>query len=95
MFYLDCSCLNLALGIFLEFLGFSDYFSCFKVFSELFLELLLHTKCFGKKEKKRKPILFLTGRARRLEPVRPPRLDLGPAKAHREAWPHGQGAAGR
>jgi hypothetical protein len=36
MFYLDCSCSNLSMGIFLEFLGFSDYFSCFKVFSELF-----------------------------------------------------------
>jgi hypothetical protein len=25
--YLDCSCLNLALGIFLKFLGFSEYFA--------------------------------------------------------------------
>jgi hypothetical protein len=52
MFYLDCSCLNLSLGIFLEFLGFSDYFSCFKVFSELFLELRMHWEIFRKKKKK-------------------------------------------
>jgi hypothetical protein len=42
MLYLDCSCLNLALGIFLDFLGFSDYFSCFNVFSGLILELRMH-----------------------------------------------------
>jgi hypothetical protein len=28
MLYLDCSCLNLSLGIFLEFLCFFEYFSC-------------------------------------------------------------------
>jgi hypothetical protein len=44
MLYLDCSCLNRALGIFLKFLRFSDYFSCFKVFSGLFLGLLMHWK---------------------------------------------------
>jgi hypothetical protein len=49
---LDCSCLNLVLRIFLEFLGFSCYFSCFKVFSGLFLELLMHWKIFRKKRKK-------------------------------------------
>jgi hypothetical protein len=47
-------------GNFLEFLGFSDYFSCFKVFSKLFLELLMHWKVF---RKKRKTLLSLTGRA--------------------------------
>ena len=28
--YLGCSCLNLSLGIFLEFLEFPEYFSCIK-----------------------------------------------------------------
>jgi hypothetical protein len=28
MLYLDCSCLNLSLRIFLEFLEFSEYFWC-------------------------------------------------------------------
>jgi hypothetical protein len=49
MFYLDCSCLNIALGIFLEFLGFSDYFSCFKVFSGITFAL---ENILEKKEKK-------------------------------------------
>ena len=30
IFYLDCSCLNLSLGIFLEFWEFSEYFSGIK-----------------------------------------------------------------
>jgi hypothetical protein len=41
--YLDSSCPNVSLGIFLEFLGFSEYFSClvsiFLEFSNLFLRL--------------------------------------------------------
>jgi hypothetical protein len=35
MFYLDYSCLNLALALFLEFLEFSEYFLCFKTFSRI------------------------------------------------------------
>jgi hypothetical protein len=38
--YLDSSGPNVSLGIFREFLGFSDYFSCFKVFFGL--KLLMH-----------------------------------------------------
>jgi hypothetical protein len=53
MLYLGWSCLNLALGIFLEFLGFSDYFSCFNVFSGLFLEFRMHWKIFRKKKEKK------------------------------------------
>ena len=30
IFYLDCSCLNISLGSFLEFLEFHEYFSCIK-----------------------------------------------------------------
>jgi hypothetical protein len=54
-----------SLGIFLEFLGFSDYFSCFKVFFGLFLELLMHWKIVGKKT-------YPTGlgRAREPDPIR-------------------------
>jgi hypothetical protein len=50
-----------SLGIFLDFLGFSDYFSCFKAFSGLFLELLMHSKIFRKRKKKTQsaPALFL------------------------------------
>jgi hypothetical protein len=32
---LDCLCLNLSPGIFLGFLEFSEYFSCFKTFSRI------------------------------------------------------------
>jgi hypothetical protein len=39
-----------SLGIFREFLGFSYYFSCFKVFSGLFLELLMHWKIISEKK---------------------------------------------
>jgi hypothetical protein len=49
MLYLDCSCLNLPLGIFLEFLRLFEYFSCFKTFSRNFLELFSYLKYFRKK----------------------------------------------
>jgi hypothetical protein len=54
-----------SLGIFLEFLGFSSYFSWFKVFSRLFLELLMHWKIFQKK-----PLPIGLGRARGHDPTR-------------------------
>jgi hypothetical protein len=40
--YLDFSCLNLALGIFLEFLEFFKYFSCSKNIFWCLLELFSH-----------------------------------------------------
>jgi hypothetical protein len=39
----------MSLGIFLEFLGFSEYFSCLKTLSSIFLEFVLHWKYLGKK----------------------------------------------
>jgi hypothetical protein len=77
---LDCSYLNLVLRIFLDFLGFSCYFSCFKVFSGLFLELLMHWKIFRKKKKKNYPIGL--GRARGPDPTR-----SGPAAPPRPIRP--------
>jgi hypothetical protein len=49
MFYLDCSCLNLSLGIFLEFLWFFEYFSCSKNIFWCLLELFSHWKINSKK----------------------------------------------
>ena len=36
IFYLDCSCINLSLRIFLKFWKLFEYFSCFKMISRLF-----------------------------------------------------------
>jgi hypothetical protein len=51
MLYLDCSCLNLALGIFLKFLEFFGYFSWLYRFIKTFLDLSLPRKIFRKKNK--------------------------------------------
>jgi hypothetical protein len=63
MLYLDCSCLNLALGIFLKFLEFFGYFSWLYGFIQLILDLSLHRKNISKKTF---PIYL--GRARGLDP---------------------------
>jgi hypothetical protein len=81
--YLDSSGPNVSLGIFLGFLGFSDYFSCFKLFFGLFLKLLMHWKLFRKKtypiglDRAPGPDPTCSGPAAR------------PAKAHRQAG-HGR-----
>jgi hypothetical protein len=52
---------------------------------------LLALKNISKKKK-----IYRIGPSQRPDPTRSAlsaRPDLGPAKAHREAWPHGQGAA--
>jgi hypothetical protein len=41
IFYLDCSCLNLSLGIFLKVWNFPSIFRAFKTILD-FLELFLH-----------------------------------------------------
>jgi hypothetical protein len=63
MLYLDCSCLNLPLGIFLEFLGFFWVFSVpLNIFCD-FPEFILHSEIISEKKNKTYPILL--GRARR------------------------------
>jgi hypothetical protein len=67
------------MGIFLEFLWFSEYFSCFKIVYR-FSGIILRTEKYL--EKKLSP--SLTGRARRPDPSPPgPAADpLPPVKAH-------------
>jgi hypothetical protein len=50
MLYMDCSCLNLALGIFLEFLEFLEYFYDFNELSSYFQIILLAKMSFRKQK---------------------------------------------
>jgi hypothetical protein len=64
--YLHCSCSKLALGIFLEFLEFSEYFSCFKTFSRI------AWKCFRIENLiRKKPFLFIWAKPIRGHLLRP------------------------
>jgi hypothetical protein len=76
IFYLDCSCLNLSIGIFLKFLWFFEYFSCSKNIFWCLVELISHWKINSKKT-----YPTGTGRARRPDPLGPPAKPIG-ARPH-------------
>jgi hypothetical protein len=71
--YLDCSCLNLALGIFLEFLEFFEYFSCFKNIFWCLLELFSQ-KLISENNNKKRILSYLSGLSPKARPISPPHL---------------------
>jgi hypothetical protein len=77
MLYLDSSCPNVSLGIFLKVLGFSEYFSCLKTLSSIFLEFV----CTENISETKKSYALGLGRARGPDPTRSG--PAWPAKAHR------------
>jgi hypothetical protein len=91
MLYLGCSCLNLSLGIFLEFLWFSEYFSCLKIIYRIFLDYFRTGNIFWKKKKKNPT--YRIGPSPRLDPTRAAAAaHAGPIWA-RKAPPPGKAAA--
>jgi hypothetical protein len=82
-----------SLGIFGEFLGFSDYFSCFKVFSGLFLELLMHWKIISETKNLSFPTWAEPEGPTQSTPAQPPtrarpaRAHLGPGEARPGSQP--------
>jgi hypothetical protein len=76
--YLDSSCPNVSLGIFLEFLGFSEYFSCLVSIFWNFRICFCAGKYFEKKKK-----TFLSSWAEPVGPTQPtraqPRARPGPS----------------
>jgi hypothetical protein len=97
MLYLDCSCLNLALGIFLKFL---EFFRIFFVALSIYLDISGSIFAQENISKKTKLYPSLPGRAQRPDPSRPTQpvrqcgAHLGPV-AGRCPWRARPGHPGR
>jgi hypothetical protein len=91
IFYLDCSCLNLSIGIFLKFLWFFEYFSCSKNIFWCLVELISHWKINSKKN-----LSYWNGPSPKARPARPARqAHRGPtaysifvSPLTRQLWPN-------
>jgi hypothetical protein len=88
MLYLDFSCLNLSLGIFLEFCDFLSIFSALNELLEFLWNSFVLKMYFRKKKKKKKTILPVWAEpvgSTRLHPLRTPALR--PARPTKPIWP--------